>query len=159
MHKLSDHDRAWRGMQPHDVSSKPRHVSEQQQGLRSDVFADAVVGTDSAMNVDRNGRTVPALFMTKICYSEELAISHTGTQSQELQRHKQDWSSTSRTICGSATTAIIEADGIGLRVRIAASHAATSSVNSFCNAAIACFRLVYGADVTVCDQIDSLTRV
>lgn len=40
------------------------------------------------MNVDGDGRAVLASFMTKTCYSDELAISHIETQSLELQQQE-----------------------------------------------------------------------
>lgn len=53
-------------------------------------------------------------------------------------------------------TAIIEGYGVGSRVLIAAKSVAMICTNSFCSAAIVCFRLVRGASATVYDQMEIL---
>lgn len=95
-----------------------------QQGSKSNLFAGAAAVTISAMNVDGNGRAALASFMTKTCFSDELAILHSGMQSLELRHPEQDWFGQLRIICESVTTAIIEVGGIGLTVRICAKNVA-----------------------------------
>lgn len=123
--------------------------------MRSDVFTAADAVTNSAMTVDRNGKIVPALFMTKTCYFNELALLRAEMQSLEPQHQEQNLFSRLGTIYGSATTATIEAGGLGLTVRITVKSAATTWVSTFCNAAAACFRLVCAADATACDNVKS----
>ncbi|KAL9103212.1 MAG: hypothetical protein Q9163_001739, partial [Psora crenata] len=119
----------------------------------------AAAATDSATRVDRNGRPARAFCMTKTCSSNGLTRSHTEMQMLEPQHQQRVGFSKSRTICENAMTAIIEAGGVGSRVRIAARSVAFTCASSSSGAAIACFRLVCGAGVTVCDYIDALSKV
>ena len=106
------------------------------------------------MNVDGGGRNALASFTTKTCSSDELAISHIEIESQELQHQEEDRFSKLRTTCGRATTAIIDVDGVGLRVRIAAKCVGIICVSSFCSALSVCFRLVISASTIAYDQIE-----
>lgn len=110
------------------------------------------------MNVDRNGKLVLALFMTKTCYFNELASLHTEMQSLEPHQEQNVFSRLG-TICGIAATAIIEAGGPSLKVRIAVKSVTTTCISTFCNVATACFRPVCAAKATVCNKVHASLNV
>lgn len=125
---------------------------------RHEIWRIYIAVTDSAINAGSVGRAAHASFTTKPCSFNELMISHAGVQALALQHPGRESFHKLRTIYGRATVVTTKIDGVELRVRIAAKNVMTSYASTFYNAAIACFKLVCGVDVTGYDSIDAMGK-